>query len=816
MASATTRDLQYELNKMLTTQRKITESADGYNEAMKEVKSLTKEINLINGNILKQQIKVADAALAYQNNASQANKDALDNENYKLKYLNKELAARKKILHNLKAQVKEAHTLNVMMKSSLKDVVAIKTAGYQIVNKFNSWNIFAMTKSIKTSALQMGVLSQQAESFSRDIQMAASQTVSFGVGIEDIAKIQATYSEELGRTVMLGSKGAEALAEMSVAAGLGAEGASTFAAQMENVGVSAEKVRDFLGQTLDDAHAMGLNASKVIKNISNNIKLLNRYNFKEGINGLAKMAESTTKMGIEMDSVGSMAEKLFNIEGAVEMSAQLQVLGGQWAKLADPFKLMYMARNDMDGLAKSVIEATKDTAKFNATTKEFDLSSIAMQTLRQVAEATGLNFEELAKSAKNAAKFSKIKSQIGFGFDAKTKEFIESTAMFDERGKAMIKVNFGEEPKYLSALSQSEKTSLIAMAAEKASMRKRAEESITFDEKINNTLTMFKQLLVPILEQLNTKLGPIVDRLVKQLQNKEFLDKIMSFAKTVGNAIAAVGEFIVKWPKLTLGLFGLFELGKWVANGIALGTGFNGVASVGGAAGGIFGKSGSLTFGKSLMQGMKGGLIGAVVAGGLELGRNQLDDRNSNAGKAMGVGSTAAAYAGTGALIGSIIPGVGTGIGAAVGGVAGLAKGLYDEFAAGSTQVNDGIVQFNQRDKFMKVNDSTMIAGTNENGNKKLAQTLSGQVPGFKQKDDLMKTSKNPVTNTVVPAAQPSIIRVEFGELKLGGSVDLRSGDGVSSELGKELLKNPSFVREISRIVHIQTESAVKGKTSGK
>jgi len=40
--------------------------------------------------------------------------------------------------------------------------------------------------------------------------------------------------------------------------------------------------------------------------------------------------------------------------------------------------------------------------------------------------------------------------------------------------------------------------------------------------------------------------------------------------------------------------------------------------------------------------------------------------------------------------------------------------------------MNDGVVQFNPRDKFMKVNDSTMIAGTNVDGNRRLARQLSG------------------------------------------------------------------------------------------
>ncbi len=40
--------------------------------------------------------------------------------------------------------------------------------------------------------------------------------------------------------------------------------------------------------------------------------------------------------------------------------------------------------------------------------------------------------------------------------------------------------------------------------------------------------------------------------------------------------------------------------------------------------------------------------------------------------------------------------------------------------------MNDGLIKFHPSDKFMKVNDSTMIAGTSVDGNKKLAASLSG------------------------------------------------------------------------------------------
>lgn len=40
--------------------------------------------------------------------------------------------------------------------------------------------------------------------------------------------------------------------------------------------------------------------------------------------------------------------------------------------------------------------------------------------------------------------------------------------------------------------------------------------------------------------------------------------------------------------------------------------------------------------------------------------------------------------------------------------------------------MNDGIIKFHQDDKFMRVNDSTMIAGTNVDGNRQLARAING------------------------------------------------------------------------------------------
>jgi hypothetical protein len=60
------------------------------------------------------------------------------------------------------------------------------------------------------------------------------------------------------------------------------------------------------------------------------MKLLNKTNFKDGVKGLEAMGKLATKLGVKMDFAAGMSDKLWDIEGAVDMSAQLQVMGGAW------------------------------------------------------------------------------------------------------------------------------------------------------------------------------------------------------------------------------------------------------------------------------------------------------------------------------------------------------------------------------------------------------------------------------------------------------------------------------------------------------
>jgi hypothetical protein len=798
--------------------QRINESSAEYLKLLKDIKNLNKDIADSQAALIEQlgkERKARAATIGLQGKALIDAQAILDIEEQKSKILRGQLSDLKESAAQMTKIAKEAGKLTksfAAFSQVKKDVGAITSTvskGYGILK---GWaGLFEMDKKIRMSALSMGLLDTQTKSFRDNLFYASQTTQQFGLDIGELAELQAKFSDELGRTVMLSQEGLISMGAMAKATGLGSEGAAQLAGDFDRIGISAEGTANFMEQTMNDASKMGLNASKVVRNIQQNMKMLNKYNFKGGVNGLKKMAESMTKMGLDMNMVAPMADKLFDIEGAVDMSAQLQVLGGEWSKLADPFHLMYMARNDMEGLTKDVVNATAASSHWSKTNKQFEISALEMHTLRKVAEQTGMSYEDLAASAKKAAQFVGVRKQISYGFDEDTKKFIETTADIDDNGNATITINGNK--KLVSQLTNMDKTALDTMIAEKKTLKERADAAQTFDEKLTNLINQVKTLLLPVLEGLDTTLRPIIKKFSEAIADPKFLETIKGLGESIGKIIGSIGKFIFENPKWSLALFGVFEAAKWILNGVALGIGFNKTASIGGGGGGgglgtrnmaAMSRMGLSTMGKfgANFKGAAGSgaaIGGGILAGGLsaynEYGEQR--DKGKSVGsslgraglKGLGAGGGAWAGAAAGAALGAFggpLAPITVPLGALIGGGLGAWGGgeLTDLDTYG---IDDGVM-FNPRDKFLKLNDGAMIAGTNENGNQSLADAM------MKSKD--YNGSKSNNSNT--------ISRVEFGELSINGKLMIESPG--NPNMSVDLLKNPEFISEITKKMLVQID----------
>jgi hypothetical protein len=713
------RELTELLKEQARLQQEVSRSIEDYMKGVEDLKTIQKTIN-----------KNKQIELQIEREIASLTGDEKVAAEIKLKILKEQTAEMEKqgkALQGALASVNKkslagAKLMGEAAKGLGKAFVGLPGLIQSAYGKIKGLGLFELDKSMKQSALSMGILSKGTEGFRATIKGAALQTNMIGIGIKELSVLQSTYSEQLGRTVEMSQQGLTYLGQMAAATGLGAEGAAQMAAEFENQGLSAERTGQFIEQTMNDTHKMGLNATKVVKNIQSNIKMLNRYNFKDGVKGLSKMAALVSKLGVSMEFATGMADKLWDVEGAVDMSAQLQVMGGEWAKMADPFHLMYMARNDMAGLTEELGNAAAASAKFNSKTGEFDLGAMEMHKLKIIAEQTGVAYDDLVTAGKNAAKYTKIKSQLNFslggGKDAEElKEFITNKSVLNKNGEASIMIN--GQPKLLKQMNEQDKQILKAQMAETATMEERAKQASTFDEQITYLINQLKVFLLPLVETMNKNLIPKLQGLSDKFTMKGgWGEKIEKFATMVGEWVSSIAGFMIEWPKLTAGLYlfakaaptigkviGFFwERAKWFGNGIQLGLGFNSVASAGGGGDGgditdmlgngkkggrfskMFGKSkfGRLRSASKIGKFAKG--WGGAGAGLLSAGLSGYDEYTSNSEAGMdtgeNVGRTATrattsglgAWGGAagGAAIGTMIfPGVGTAIGGLLGGIIG-------------------------------------------------------------------------------------------------------------------------------------------------
>jgi len=816
-----------ELEAMLSSQLQVEKSLRNVNELLKEQAELTRQINHFNKvneslteEISKNEKEINDLKSKVSLTAEEEDRLALVKENKKVNEdqlkTNKDMLKSLKSQKNINQQILTTDTLRrAVTNDILKGTVNLGKSLWKNRGYYDE-----QLKALKKTELSVGIIGKQTKEFRNTLTTAAMTTNMMGANVSDLAELQAGFSEGIGRATRLTEDGAIAMAALSEGTVLGKEGAIELTTQMDKFNISAEATKDFMDETLNAALRMGVNSAKATKNLTKSLRLAQTYRFRNGVKDATEMAVQAAKFNFELEGAAKMAEGLLNPEGAVDMAAKLQVLGGAWANLADPFQLMFQARNDMKGLQDSIINATKGIATFNRETGEIEMSALEMHRLREIANATGMEFENLNNTARQMAKSLEIEGRINANVDDDLMDFISTTAQFD-KDKGEFYINIAGQKKFVNQLTKENNKSIKAMKEQKTTAEENAKASKTFDETWNNLKNTFKTALLPAFSALDTELNKGMQEFIGYLKKEDFLKKMVDIGKFLGGAVTEIGEFISKDPvgaiTKALGAFGLFKFAQWFTNGLWLAKGFKAGAGGSGGGGGMFdsllGSSrGSKTskmskaryarrfgekaaaknfgafgkFGKFSKIGKfaKGGGALAALGAGMDLIGNLGDDQLSlgdsllktldqNKGMAMG------------AAIGSIIPGVGTAIGAGIGGLADLFMGEIGDYGpvGGVGQVHQDFVMrpgqpatpFTSKDTLIGLKDGGPI------------EKSFGKVNG---------------------GGVASETKVKVDPIKIEGTIKLEGSGGTSAEID---LNNTKLMNEVSRMVQETIAKNING-----
>lgn len=522
--------------------------------------------------------------------------------------------------------------------------------------------------------------------------------INYNVSTDELLKLQENYTKAVGRNVRLSNADQENMAAMRAIIG---EGKTTeFASQFENFGLSMSSTAEHMGKMFADASKAGISFEKYSDNVKQNISIAQNYTFKDGLKGLESMAKKATAIKMDMQMVANLAQKVSTVEGAIDVGAKLQVLGGPFAQAADPLGMLDEGLNDIEGLQDRVTRMIGQLGSFDKSTGEVKVSAFNKRRVAAAAEAMGMDYGKLMESVNANARRGEVEKQLSASasaskLDDNMKELIKNNAEF-KNGKAGVSIN--GEWKSIDELGNGDYEALVAETQDQAADVKDIAKNLrSLVDKRQGVIKQRDANQAQLSEKL--KIGELEGKLIDVIGQSNFLLKtwitialanniingIRGLSQTVdgakdifnfGKSIFSRGKNLFRKGGKTAfnvirrkGLGGLTRgwqniVGRTMQPSANMATNAaSNVASRAGTRGAIkfLGKGGAKMIGKA--AGPLAGVVGGAFTAFDEFGK----ENNHSTGRKVGatVGSTIGGIAGAAAL--SWIPVIGPIIGGAVG-----------------------------------------------------------------------------------------------------------------------------------------------------
>ena len=553
--------------------------------------------------------------------------------------------------------------------------------------------VFYQKQGIAT-ARELGMTYQQSIAYTETLTKRTKDlAMAYGLTKEQIAEIQKTISQSTVRNLMLTDEDARQIAKINKLVGSQTTGAFTEAI-VNTMGGQLSTMEGAVSKAYATAAKSGLNAAKFSEKVAQNLRMANKFAFRDGVEGLTRMTALSEKLGYNLATMEAAAGKFDTFESAIETSAHLNMLGGSAGIYgSNPLQLMYERNYDPEKFNKTMTDMLKSYGQFNKKTGMGEVGAVNMDIVKQIANTLGIDMNEAVSIAKNSAVVRYKESVAGGSLDRiagdnqMMRDFILNKSQIDEKGRMFITDERGKAH-YMNEL-------------ESGAGRKWLEETYARSNKSD----------AEIIEESAQKLTDVNERIAGMM------DTVRAYiSETIGPYLQRFSEWLAKDGRQFIddyvipGMKGLMKGVKWLVDGaiehpIATAV----IVGVGSVLTGAFRimasawvssllRSGSATtravkglgdvfkgVGGGITKAVKGLSIGAAVTLGADLGLDYLAKKgivNDNASwfkrTKIGLGATGGAL--TGAALGSLAGPVGTAIGGILGGVAGGGYEIYNQY----------------------------------------------------------------------------------------------------------------------------------------
>jgi hypothetical protein len=285
---------------------------------------------------------------------------------------------------------------------------------------------------------KMGISGELSRSYRDSIIETVPHAVRLGFDIKNLTDLTTKLAEGSGKFNLISQDTMEKTVVTTRAFGTTMSEMASTMVEFEKIGLGQSDTLAKINDAGKTSMALGLNSKNVLKDLQANLANINQYGFKNGVEGLTRMAQKATEFRMAMTETFKLAEKVMNPESAIELTANMQMLGGAVGDLNDPLKLMYMATNNVEGLQDALHGAAAGLATYNKEQGRFELVGANLRRAQEMAKQLGVDYKEFAKGAIAANERILAGEQLaakGFDIDDKDKEFL--TNMSQMKGGEM-------------------------------------------------------------------------------------------------------------------------------------------------------------------------------------------------------------------------------------------------------------------------------------------------------------------------------------------------------------------------------------------
>jgi hypothetical protein len=297
-----------------------------------------------------------------------------------------------------------------------------------------------------------------------------------------------------------------------------------------NVGVGIESIPETLEDSIKYVQSIGGNAKQVMKDVTENMEQMNRFQFEGGVQGLTKMAAQASMLRFSMKETFTLANTVLSPDGAIKTAAAFQRLGLSVGSLGNPLQLMNQAITDPSGLQDSLIEVSKQFIELNRETNKFEINPEGVLRLRALEDQTGVSAAEMTRAGLAAAEMGRRLEAVNDAgltiVSEEDKQYLANIANM-EGGSYKVTLQDGTK-KELADLQQKDFEALLqAQKDEPKTLEEIARAQLTTDELAVNELKAIRGIIAggvvtaDPMQKFNEGIRTITEGLTKDISESK-------------------------------------------------------------------------------------------------------------------------------------------------------------------------------------------------------------------------------------------------------------------------------------------------------